>query len=69
MSSQPDMIWQYVQFLKRYFIREGMDKPIIYVDCKVVVNGRKHIQFIDPNVNLAEAEYHPFLSSKWILPY
>lgn len=54
MSFQPDMIWQYAQFLKKEYQKKGYKKLEIYVNSKVSLNGRKSQTFINANKNLLE---------------
>ncbi|WP_083264973.1 HTTM domain-containing protein [Urechidicola croceus] len=40
MSFQPDMIWQFAQFIKEKYSTKNMDDCSIYVVSKVSLNGR-----------------------------
>jgi hypothetical protein len=68
MTYSPDMIYQYVQYLKKKFQAQGIEDPAIYIDSYVSINGRKHRPFIDPTVNMAEKEYKFMQAADWILP-
>lgn len=52
MSFQPDMIWQYAQFLKKKHNKEGRNNLSIYVDSKVSLNGRPSQTYINPEIDL-----------------
>lgn len=61
MATHPDMIWQYVQFLKK----EYPDSEI-YASVLVSLNFRKSRPLIVPNYNMAKAEWHMFQREEWI---
>lgn len=54
MSFQPDMIWQYANYLKAIYQQKGYKNIEIYVNSKVSLNGRLSQTFINPNKNLLE---------------
>lgn len=66
-ATKPDVIWQFSQYLKDYYAKEGKDVAV-YVDCKVSVNGRGYQRLIDPEVDMASAEWPIFKHANWILP-
>lgn len=53
MSFQPDMIWQYAQFLKQEYAKKGIIDVAVFVDARVSLNGRVSQKFIDPKKDLA----------------
>lgn len=65
MSTQPDMILQFAHYLKQMYASQ-MQKPEVYAEAYVTVNGRSSRLFIDPTVNLAEQK-DGFITKKWIL--
>ncbi len=67
MKARPDMIVQYVHFVRDQFRREGYD-PEIYVDAWVSLNGRAYKRLVDPERDLAKVEYSPVAASEWIMP-
>jgi hypothetical protein len=67
VAVKPDMIWQFCQFLKQKFAKEGHDVSI-YVDCKVRVNDHDYETFIDPEVDMAAAKWDYFWHNEWIMP-
>ncbi len=52
MSFQPDMIWQFAQYLEKKHNTDGSKKLAIYVNSKVSLNGRPSQTYIDSNINL-----------------
>lgn len=68
MSTQPDMILQYAHILRDYYARHGFQKPEVYVDAYVALNGRLGKTMIDPRTDLAKEE-DSFCHKSWILPY
>lgn len=54
MSFQPDMIWQYAQFLKEKYAKKGIDNVSVFVDASVSLNGRVSQRFINPKKDLTE---------------
>lgn len=66
-STKPDVIWQFSQYLKDYYAKEGKDVAV-YVDCKISVNGRGYQRLIDPEVDIASEEWSIFRHADWILP-
>ena len=69
MSTRPDMVWQYAQYLKKHYQEKGHEEVIIYADVWASLNGRPLQQLIDPEVDLAEEPWHYFRSHDWILPF
>lgn len=68
MSTQPDMILQYAQFLEQEYIKQGITAPEIRAEAYVTLNGRGSRLFIDPEVDLTKEE-DGFRHKKWILSY
>lgn len=69
MVNNPYMLFQYIQYLKR-FLKEQTDirNPIIKADLQMSVNGKPFQRMYDPTCNLADVSYSPFKDLKWILP-
>jgi len=58
MSTQPDMIYQFANFLGNQFENEADDIEVTVPISYVSLNGRRSSQFIDPSKNLlAETEF------------
>lgn len=66
-ATQPDMIWQFAQRLKKEYQEKGREVEI-YVDARVGINGRLPDVFIKPEVNLAEMKWNYFGHNDWIMP-
>ncbi len=67
ISSKPDMIWQFAQFLKKEFKKDGVDAAV-YAFCTISVNGKPYQKLIDSSVDLATEEWQHFKHHNWILP-
>jgi hypothetical protein len=68
ISTRPDMTWQYAQYLKEKFRKEGRGEVAVYADVRASLNGRPLQQLIDPQVNLAGEPWYWFKSHDWIMP-
>lgn len=65
---QPDMIWQFAQYLKREKMNEGK-RVAVYVNADISLNGHPRRPLIDPDVDLASVPWEPFKHADWILIY
>ena len=68
MSTQPDMILQFVHYLKEQLKKQGISQPEIYAQSYVALNGRSSRKFIDERVNLATVS-KGWQHKWWILPF
>jgi vitamin K-dependent gamma-carboxylase len=68
LAISPDMIWQYADFLKNYYYKNGFLNIEIYAINEVSLNGRPFQPMIDSKINLADVKWNPFEHSEWILP-
>jgi hypothetical protein len=68
MTIHPDMIWQFVQFLKKHYAAQGKTDVSIYARSFVTINKRPAARFIDPEIDLAKVSWQPFEHANWILP-
>jgi hypothetical protein len=68
MSFQPDMILQYAHHLRDEYEKRGFDRPEVYVDSYVTVNGRLGRPMISPTTNLALIR-ESFSHKDWILNF
>lgn len=66
LATHPDLIWQFVQVLKREYALPGR-QPRIYAISQVSLNGHPARPLVDGRVDLARAEWHPFRHSAWLL--
>ncbi len=67
MSTQPDMILQFAHFLADEYRAKGFDRPKVFCDSRVTLNGRRSAPLVDSEVNLA-AEVRSWRTRKWVLP-
>lgn len=64
----PDLVWQFTQFLKAEYAKEGMDSISIYVKTNVSLNGRPRQNLIDPNFDFATyPKWERFKHKKWLV--
>ncbi|NJM79755.1 MAG: HTTM domain-containing protein [Flavobacterium sp.] len=64
LPTKPDFIWQYCQKIKA----EYKDKDIsIFIACKNSINRKPYQTLIDPNYDMAKAEWNHLLHNEWIL--
>lgn len=68
MSTQPDFILEYAQFLGNHFKAQGHDNLEVYVESYVALNGRRSQLYIDPNVDLLQQQ-ESFKTKDWILDF
>ena len=68
MSSQPDLILNYAHHLAAVFEEKGLEKPRVYAEVYVTLNGEPSRLFLDSSVNLA-AEKRSWQPYSWVLPY
>lgn len=52
MSFQPDMIWQYAQYLKKLYQEKGITQPQIFVKSYATYNGRSSQPYINEKIDL-----------------
>lgn len=65
-STKPDIIWQFVQLLKKDFAKKGKSVEV-YVRAYVSVNGKPSKPLINPKVDLANEPWFHFKHHDWIL--
>ena len=68
MAFQPDFIVEYAHYLHDFYLKQGINNPIVTVDSYVALNGRLSQRYIDPKINLAQ-EHDTFQHKDWILPF
>ena len=66
MSAKPDMIWQFAQYLKKEYKKEGKDIEV-YVKNKVGVNGHPRKAIISSKTNLATVKWNYWGHNDWIV--
>jgi len=67
ITSKPDMIWQFAQYLEEQYQKEGIEDVSIKAISKVRLNSGPSHQLIDPNIDLTEVKWQPLKHSDWIL--
>jgi len=65
---QPDMIWQFAQYLRKEKQKEGREVAV-YVKTNISLNGHPRRELIVSTVDLASVPWEPFRHSDWILTY
>lgn len=68
MIGEPDVIWQFAQHLKKFYMEEGQEVAV-YAITNVSLNGGEFRQLIDKEVDLASVPWETFKHSDWILTY
>ena len=63
MSTQPDFILEYGQFLGQHFSKQGHQNVEVYVESYAALNGRKNQKFIKSNVDLMKIDYQRLCQS------
>ena len=66
MATQPDLILQYAQIIKKEVESRGLKNPIINAEVYVTLNGSRSKLFIDPEVDLTTLQ-DDFKPKDWIL--
>ncbi len=68
VGDKPDAIWQMAQRIKKEFAQKGKEVSV-FVRCNVSVNQRPFKPLINPDVDLANADWNYFFHNDWILLY
>ncbi|RKS26597.1 vitamin K-dependent gamma-carboxylase-like protein [Flavobacterium endophyticum] len=68
VADKPDAIWQLSQRIKKEFATQGKDVSV-FVNCHVSINQKPYKQLINPDVDMASAEWNYFSHNDWILLY
>jgi hypothetical protein len=66
-TTHPDVIWQFSQYLKQEYKKNGQDIAV-YVRCSIRTNASPYKQLIDPEIDMASVKWNAFSHSDWILP-
>lgn len=67
MSTQPDFILEYGQYLGRHFESQGHQNVTVYVENYASLNGRRSQEFVSSKVDLMSIDYRT-LMDKYITP-
>ena len=65
MATQPDMIWQFAQYIKKEYQKKGVQNPIINAEVYATLNGKRSRLLIDPTVDLTKVS-DGFAPKEWI---
>jgi len=57
MSTQPDMLLEYAQYLGKHFTSQGHEHVEVYVESYAALNGRPSQIYVEPEVNLLDVTY------------
>ncbi|MDO6800951.1 HTTM domain-containing protein [Wenyingzhuangia sp. 1_MG-2023] len=68
VNTQPDVIWQYAQYLKQEEAKKGHEIKVFCIS-KKSLNGRPSKTFIDPKVDLANRSWNYFKHNNWITDF
>lgn len=68
MKSRPDMILQFVRYLKKEYDKNGENNIEIYANVLCSLNGRPEADLIDSSIDLTKVEYPFYKKAEWILP-
>ena len=68
MKGQPDMMWQFAQYLRKKRETQGRNVAVFF-ETNISLNGRARKKLIDPSVNLAAQPWERFKHADWILTY
>ncbi|WP_044513004.1 HTTM domain-containing protein [Hymenobacter sp. DG25B] len=68
VATQPDMLLQYAQILRREYQRQGIPNPQVRAEVYASLNGQSSRLLIDPNTDLAALQ-DGFTPKPWILPF
>ena len=69
ISTRPDMLWQFIQYLKGEYASKGETMVSFYAIGNVSLNGAAAKPLYDSKVDLAKVEWKRFQSSNWLLRY
>ncbi|MXU65349.1 HTTM domain-containing protein [Oceanomicrobium pacificus] len=64
--TRPDMVRQFALHLEELWAEKGHDDVEVYAVMQMAFNGRPYQEFIDPEVDLTEAEYNLFAPDPWV---
>ncbi len=68
MQVKPDMIWQFVQYVKEKKAEEGLDSIQIFAKGKLSLNRGPYYSFIYDTVDLTQVQWNSFKHETWLRP-
>lgn len=66
MAGRPDMLWYFIQKLKKEYQEKGLQDFSIYAESQVVLNGALAKPLYDPEYDLAKAKWNKFGMNEWV---
>ncbi len=69
LSTSPDIIWQYAQYIKKGFEKKGYQGVQVFAIGSVSLNRNPARPMVDPGADLASTKWEPFRHSGWITAY
>lgn len=66
VSKQPDMCWQFAQYLRHVYAGKGIIGVQVFAMGEASVNGGPSAPLVDSQVNLAGERWKPFTHHHWI---
>jgi hypothetical protein len=67
IATRPDLLWQFIQYLKDYYREKGRSNFSIYAEGAVSLNDAPVRALYDPGYDLVKAEWSAFKTSEWVL--
>ncbi|NVJ47314.1 MAG: HTTM domain-containing protein [Cytophagia bacterium] len=68
LAGHPDMIWQFAQYLEKYYQKEGISDDVeIRAESFVRLNRDPQVRLIDEQIDLTSVPWQPLKHSAWIL--
>lgn len=68
LLTHPDMIYEFAQYLGRYYAEKGYTGVAVYAHVEASLNRRPFIPLVDAKVNLLDAQWSIFCHDEWIYP-
>ena len=69
ISTKPDLIWQFAQYLKKEHQEKNEDIGVYVTNSKVSVNNGPWLPFVKPGIDLGNEPWHYFKHEAWLYPY
>ncbi|MEM7381150.1 MAG: HTTM domain-containing protein [Bacteroidota bacterium] len=68
MFANPDMVWQFAQYLKKTYQQRGATDPEVYcLKCQMSLNGGPYLNYIDDKTDLANVAWNCWGRNNWVL--
>ncbi|WP_419213568.1 HTTM domain-containing protein [Maribacter sp. X9] len=66
--AHPDFAWQFAQYLKLEFEKEGKEVSVYLKESRISINGKSYVPFINDKTDLASEKWNRWKHHDWILP-